>query len=233
MWNIKNLECILNIQNIYEDGAIYSACFLNNNNLNYIISSNCNNYGPSQPIKIFDINGNMVKEINDSNDYTYFIDKYYDIKTSKNYIITANFGNVKSYDFHKNKRYHKYYDKNKNRHFSIAIDSNENIIKLFESSCDGNIRIWNFHTSELLKKIKVCDNLLYGICIWNNKNLFVGCEDKTIKLIDLSKGKIVNSLIGHKEKVINLKKLKHPKYGECLISQGSTFDQIKLWAIND
>ena len=118
----------------------------------------------------------MVKEINDSNDYTYFIDKYYDIKTSKNYIITSNFGNVKSYDFNKSKRYHKYYDKNKNRHFSIAIDSNENIIKLFESSCDGNIRIWNFHSSELLKKIKVCDNLLYGICIWNNKYLFVGCD---------------------------------------------------------
>ena len=62
MWNIKNRECILNIQNIYEDGAIYSACFLNDNNHNYIISSNCNNYGPSQPIKIFDINGNMVKK---------------------------------------------------------------------------------------------------------------------------------------------------------------------------
>ena len=37
MWNIKNWECILNIQNIYEDGAIYSTCFLNDNNLNYII----------------------------------------------------------------------------------------------------------------------------------------------------------------------------------------------------
>ena len=36
LWNINNLECLLNLSNIYEEGLINSACFLEdyNNNIN-------------------------------------------------------------------------------------------------------------------------------------------------------------------------------------------------------
>ena len=103
---------------------------------------------------------------------------------------------------------------------------------MIESSMDGNIRIWNFHSGELLNKIKVCDKGLNGICLWNDENLFVGCEDKTIKLINLNKLLIIKNLDGHNNSVINIKKIIHPKYGECLISQGSDIDKIKLWIIS-
>ena len=114
-------------------------------------------------------------------------------------------------------------------HGSIVIKSNEETIKLIESCVDGYIRIWNFHTALLINKIKVGDSLLYGLCLWNNDYLFVGCEDQTIKLIDLNNGLTLKSLTGHKNAVLTIKKLVHPHFGEWLISQALNDGEIKLW----
>ena len=40
LWNIKNFECLLNLENIYEYPSLDSACFLNNKNQFYILASN-------------------------------------------------------------------------------------------------------------------------------------------------------------------------------------------------
>ena len=157
------------------------------------------------------------------------MDVYYDELKSKNYIITGTKGYVKSYDFNKNEVYYKYCDNDNKGHGSIIINKNENIIQLIESSWDGNIRIWNFHTGLLLNKIKGNNGRLYGMCLWNSDFLFVGCKDKTIKLIDIQKRIIINNYIFHGREVISLKKIYFPQYGECLISQGRGNDQIKLW----
>ena len=104
LWNVttNNFELILNIKNIYND-FVNSACFLNNNNQNYIAT--CND---EESIKVFDFKGYKIKEINDSIDKAYYIDNYYDDNLFKNYIITGNEGYVKSYDYNENKLYHKY-----------------------------------------------------------------------------------------------------------------------------
>ena len=81
----------------------------------------------------------------------------------------------------------------------------------------------------MIKKIIVGNDLLNGICLWNNNFLFVGCKDSTIKLVSLKKGKIIKDLNGHNNSVLTLKKINHPKYGECLLSQGKENDQIKIW----
>ena len=229
IWDIKYWECILNIAQVNNDGYLLSACFLYENNQNYIVTSNCNFDKNSEPIKIFDFNGNKIKEINDSNEETYFIDTYYDDILSINYIITGNKNYVKSYDINKNELYRKYYDKTNGGHGSIIINYNEEIIKLIDSCDDGYIRIWNFHSGSLLNKIKVSNKGLYGICLWNNNYLFVGCSDKTIKLIELHNELIIKSLIGHNDVVLTIKKINHPQYGESLISQGAGDDQIKIW----
>ena len=230
VWNLINWECILNIQKINNDGYLYSACFLKENNKLYIITSNFNLLNTSELIKIFDFNGNKVSEISESNDITYIIKNYYDKNSSKNFIITGNLGYVKSYDFKKRELYHKYSDKDSGTHLSVLINDNDNLLKLIESCFDGKIRIWNFHTGKLLTEIKV-NKWLTGICILNSDNLFVGCYDRTIKLIDLKNKNIVKSLEGHKDWVLTIKKINHPKYGTCLISQGRRNDQIKMWMI--
>ena len=230
IWNINNFECIHNIIDINNAGYLDSACFLKDNNKIYIITSNSNRNCNSEYIKVFDLIGLKVKEINNSNDKTYFIDIYYDNILSKNYIITGNFGYVKSYDYTNNKTYHKYTDNDKvSTHISIIIKNIKNIIKLIESSYSGSIRIWNFHSGLLLNKIKIANEHLYGICLWNDNYIFVGCSDKTIKLIELDNRLIVKSLNSHDNEVITVKIIIHPKYGKCLISQNSRESKIKLW----
>ena len=230
LWNVNNWECLLNFKNIIKNRDLYSACFFNDNNINYIITSNYNWAGNSEPIKLFDFNGIKIKEIKDSCDRTVFVDTYYDKTLCKNFIITGNKGFIKSYDYDENKIYHKYCDNDNKHHDSVVINNNEDIIKLIDSCKDGVIRIWNFHSGLLLKKVKISkDYNLYGLCLWNKDYLFVGCEDKTIKLIELKSGKNIKNLIGHNNRVITIKKIILPKYGECLISQGYNNDQIKLW----
>jgi WD40 repeat protein len=96
----------------------------------------------------------------------------------KNYILAGNNSFIKSYDFNENKIYHKYVDKTEgddgdNEDHDSIIILNEEIIKIIESSEDGNIRIWDFHSGILLKKISISQHKLYGICLWSNDYLIV------------------------------------------------------------
>ena len=231
IWNANNWECILNIANIYDKGFIDSSCFLNYINDIYIITSNAN-FGNASPIKIYDFNKKLIKEIKNSNNDTFFIDTYYDNILSKIYIITGNKYFSRSYDYEENNKYHEYNDNNINDDygiFSIIIKNNKNIIKIIESCSDGIIRIFNFHSGLLLNKIKIGDYFLYGMCLWSDNYLFVGCQDNTIKIVEIKNGLIIKSLNNHNNGVITIKKIIHPKYGECLISQNYKESEIKLW----
>ena len=228
LWNVNNWELILNLKNVNKKGILFSGCFLNENNKNYIVSSNLNWNGNCEPIKIFDFNGKKIKEINDSKYKTFYIDSFYDKNLNINFIITSNENYIKSYDYNNNKIYHKYYENENEIHWGFIIQVNEELIKLIENCNDGNIRIWNFHTGLLIKKIQVNKNLK-DACLWNNTYMFVGCEDTSIKLVDLKNGIVIKSFTGHNKDVLTIKKINHPQYGECLISQGYGDDQIKLW----
>ena len=230
----NKFELILNMESIYNNGVLYSACFLNNNNQIYIITSN-SYISTKESIKVFDLKGNIIKEINDSKDDAFFIDTFYDNDLYKHFILTCNRGYVKSYDYNENKLYRKYYEDNYNYqhnwHNSLIINKNKKVIELIESCDDGYIRIWNFHSALILKKIKVNNKRLVEICMWNNEYIFVGCNDNTIKLIELSNEKIIKELKGHDGVVFSVKTVVFPEYDKCLISQGSD-DLLKLWVIN-
>ena len=235
LWNVNNYECLLNIKNINGKGRLFSACFLNDNNQIFILTSNIINN--PEPIKIFDLEGKMVKIINNSNDSVHFIDTYNDIKKSKIYILTCNKDCVKSYDYMNNKIYQTYRDLRKKdkkdyyyyeAHICLIINNKEELI---ESCNDGNIRIWNFHSGELLKIIRVINEnyILECFCSWNNDYLLVVCG-QTIKIIQLKNGKIVKELNGHNQRIIYITTIFHPKYGKSIITQGFDKDGIKLWA---
>ena len=233
IWEIKYFQCLLNLKNINKDGLLNSASFLKyDNNINIIT---CNrNWTNPEPIKIFNLNGKNIREIKNSDKNSFFIDVYYENKNNKSqiYILTGNEGSVISYNYTENQKYNEYFEKNEKNifHHSIIIIENEDMTKMIESS-DGSgiIRIWDFHSAQILKKIKVSNNSLRGVCLWNNNILFVGCGDKTIKIMELESGKIINSLIGHKNNVCSFKIIIHPKYGKCVVSQGYQNDQIKIW----
>jgi WD40 repeat protein len=230
VWNFNNLECLIYIQKINKLGRLYSACFFNNNNNIFVLTSNYS-ICESEPIKVYDFDGKKINEINDSDNATYFINTYYDNKLKKNFIISGNKGYVTSYDYKENKIYNIYSDENNFKyHINIVINDLNGIINLFESCGDEYVRIWDFHSGELLNKIEV-SNDLYGLCLWNNNYIFAGCKNGIIKLINLSTGTVVKDLISHNKDVMTIKKILHPQYGECLISQGICYEKIKLWII--
>ena len=229
LWDYNNLECLTDIVDIYKSGYLFSACFLKDRDIFYIITSNYSEN--NDETKVYDLTGNFIKNFDELNSSTNFIDTYYDIKNDKNYIITGNIDCVKSYDFEENKLYHEYCENDFNDHCSVIVNCKNysKIVNLIESGGDGVIRIWNFHTGVLLKKIMTYSKRVLGICLWSDNFIFVGCQDKMIKLIDIKNGEVVNNLFGNNDVVINIKKITHPKYGDCLISQGIKDNQIKLW----
>ena len=233
LWNVNNLECLINIQKVNTYGFLLSGCLLEENDQIYIITSNVVFWGTCvESIKVYDLTGNNIKEINDSNNDTFSIDVYYDKKLLKNYIITSNNEYTKSYDYNNNESYHKYYDYKSLEHRSIIInDYDKDLIKLIESSSDGNIRIWDFLKGLLLKKIKIINEELYGICLWSNDFIFVGCKDKNIRLVDVREGKIIKLITSNNSinEYLTITKIVHPNYGECLLSQGHLYDSIKIW----
>ena len=107
LWRINDWEYLLEIKNINNDGDLRSSCFLILKNNIYILTSNI---FTSEPIKVFNLNGVKIKEINNSRDDINYIDIYYENNSSKPYILTGNFGFVKSYDYNDNKVYHIYND---------------------------------------------------------------------------------------------------------------------------
>ena len=235
IWDVKTWNSISNIKSVNYNGWVYSACFYLDLNKNiFVLTSNRNKKGDCEAIKIFDLNGYIIKEIKDSKEQTYFINIYYDESLNKNFIITGNVGFVKSYDVEQNELYHKYIENdeiNNFCHFSIVIRNNSNKIEMIESCFDGYLRLWDFHEGYLIKKIKVSNDGLRGISIYNEKYLFVGCDDKKIKLVDIENESVAMNLVGHNNEVITIKKFKHDKYGECIISQNGGQSQIKLWKI--
>jgi len=70
---------------------------------------------------------------------------------------------------------------------------------------------------------------LNSLCLIKENYLFVACEDKTLKLIEINGGKILTSMKGHNKEVVTIKKIFHPNYGECLISQGYGDSPIIFW----
>ena len=235
IWNNNNWNCLFNVEDIYNK-CVYSACFLNEKNKIYIIVGSCSwSLNDNDPIKIYDFNGNKIQEINGSNDRVFFIDSYYDKKNLNNYILVGSSKYIKSYDFNKNKLYNNYYDifndKDKdNDHYSIIIKQEKEIVKLIESSCEGNVRIWNFHSGKLLKKINInlTGEWLKGICLCKNNYLFVGSINKKMIIIDLKEEKIIE-ICSLDEMILTIKKIIHPKYGECLITHGK--NTINMWKI--
>ena len=234
IWNVNNFECLLNIKKINNNGFLDSACFLNYNNQIFIISSNANNIEniERESIKIFDFKGKKIKELEDSNEDTYFVDTYYDNKLSTIFIIVCCVNYSKSYDYKNNKLYHKYLDLYENKPRNIVINNSKEIVEIFESSYDGNLRIWNLHSGMLLKKIRVAYNtLLRGICFLDNEIIFIGCDDKTIRLVNYKNGKIMHIFSNHIDRVVSIKIIIHQKYGQCLLSQAAYLDPIKIWTI--
>ena len=223
------MDCLVNIRKAYSEGFLFSACFLIDqlHKMNYIISVNYNN----EFIKIYDFEGKTVSTINNSEDQSVFVDTFYNSSQKKYYIIVGNEKYIISYFFENGNIFKRYYDQGSmGTHTNFVFNFIGNEINLVESDTLGYVRIWDFNSGLLLNKCLVGKNLkLRGICLWNQNFLFVGSNDKKLKLIDLENGARIDSIKCGCD-VYTIKKIHHPKYGECLAFDGkSNNGQIQLW----
>ena len=230
IWDISNLNLLLSLKKVYRDesnedaGKIYSSCFIEVDNNIYILTSNQNVLDVGG-IKVFDLKGNLIKSIKNSFFSTYFLDCYLDKKLSTNFIITGNEKFIRSYNYEKNILYHKYYDNNINLHYNIVVFEKKGITKMIE--IDGTaVRIWNFHSGQLIQKFESEKNSLFGMCLWDDEYLFIGTKDKNVKVLGMNITKIRHCFNAY-FLVFNMKKIEHPKYGRCLITQSDS--NILLW----
>ena len=184
-------------------------------------------------MKIWDFSGKYIRNLGQNDESTYFIDIYFDNKDKKNYILNANSVDVKSYTFKNGELYHKYKGTPQTWHMSAVVNETKNRQILIESDGNGYIRMWDFHTAILIKSITSSPTLnLRGICLWNDDYLFAAGNDYQVKLYDLTQGKFVKSFKGHTSTVCSIEKVVHPKYGECLISQGLD-GKLKMWIYSE
>ena len=219
IWNVNNFQCILQMKETFK---IYC---LADNNENYILSKT---YYYS-PIKVYDFKGLYKKTIACGNQ----IETYYDIIQSKNYIITTRKSFIISLDFKTNILYHNYCDNNETKNLcytNYIINYYDNrIIKLIAINEYKQLKIWNFHSGNLILKTEI-EPRIDSILSWN-KNYILAIYEKDIKLINLNNGMICLNFKGHENEIVSLQKIILPKIGDCLISQASTNDFIKLWKI--
>lgn len=146
------------------------------------------------------------------------------------FIISGGMGYVKSYDFNGSILYNKYSENKENLYYYVIINDKEEQTKIISSSVDYII-IWDFHSGELLNKIIGSKGLIYNICLWNNDYLFASNEKSFIELIDIKNKKFIMNLNWHSDGIIQtIKKIIHPKYGECLILQSKNNKKI-MWTI--
>ena len=60
IWKFNIWECIIDLKDINTQGNLYSSCFLPLNEQLFILTSNILGH---EPLKVFDLDGNKVKEI--------------------------------------------------------------------------------------------------------------------------------------------------------------------------
>ena len=58
------------------------------------------------------------------------------------------------------------------------------------------------------------------MCLLRNDYLFVGCNDNTVRLVEMNNGKNTSILYGHCEFPSTVKIIDHPYYGESLLQKG-------------
>ena len=235
LWNINNFECLHNIK-ISEDlfvqekynRRIQTLFFINNKNHIYI---NIAFAHYNLPMHVYDLDGNEIKKIKINLKQINHMESFSD--KNKSYFFACGYNFVKSFDFEKKEVYKMYASSNDKNDYTHAVINDYDIIKkLIGCNMNGNIKIWNFHSGQLLNEIKAINNSILSICLWNNDYLFAACENNPFVLIDL-KNKKISGKFGEKEdSVMAIKKGINDKCGKCLITQHIKSGKIKLWLVN-
>ena len=213
---------------------------INSKLFDILVVSSRARYMEEYPTLIYNIkNGQELKEISHTKkNMTRFMipwynkndDNYYLIELCEELLIVINilYNNI----------YAKL-DEEKFKSFNTGFVHELNDIDfLFVADSCGQIQVFNLFSKEICFKIDVRKNKsnirLYGLILWNYNYLIVNDDNnKSIIVIDLKNKYIIGSTYNeHNDSVRCIKRIRHKKYGECLITGGDDHF-IKLFKSNN
>ena len=90
---------------------------------------------------------------------------------------------------------------------------------------ENTVKIWNFHSAQLLSEINISKSAIKGLCLWDEENLLVG-TGSGLKLVVLNKNKLAKNFVD----TVNIARMdicNIPKKGKCLIT--SSYQEMNLW----
>ena len=203
----------------------------------YIITSTFNHLGNDEDsaTKVYSFkDGKFIKNINKTNN----IAIYYLLPWKNNnnyYIIQFSFKKILISNILTDEVYAELINEPETDHYSGFISyrayqvNNINIDLLFSSSGNGFINIWNLNDKKIFKVISTNGCYLANIILWNDQYLIAAdLNNTTFKIIDMENNSISNMKTGHKDKLVCIKKINHPIFGQALLSS-SCDCTIKLW----
>ena len=246
VWDISNNFYLKNsIETKYND-IIYSCLLVfvsnsensNSDNEGYIITST---YGISDEneksgTKIYSMenNGEFVNYINNTNNNSvYYLLSWYDKQHNKYYIIEFCYMKIFINDLLENELYAELTQEQKLSHYSgFVYEINKDKNYLYSSSKNGFINVWDLYSKKLINNINVNGSILCHMIQWDEQYAIVAdYSSKSFKIIDIQSLSIVKDIGGgHNKEVKTIKKIKHPLYGDSLLSAGNDYT-IKLWCI--
>ena len=246
VWDISNNFNIKNIIDTKYNDIIYSCLLVfaennenvSNNNEGYIITST---YGISDDneksgTKIYSMenNGEFVNYIsNTNNSSVYYLLSWYNKKNNKYYIIEFSYMKIFINSLLENEMYAELTQEQKLSHYSgFVYEIDEEKCYLYSSSKNGFINVWDLYNKQLINNINVNGSILCHMIQWDEKYAIVADYNcKSFKIIDIQSFSVVKDVNGsHSKEVKTIKKIKHPLYGDSLLSAGNDYT-IKLWCI--
>ena len=227
IWDISNWECIFLVY-IKFYGEISSLCFFPGVDDFFIFISSENEV---DPIKYLDYNFRKEKDLNNSKKQTYYIDLFKELKNDKNeknYLISCNLSEVLAYSLESKQIYKIFKDFNRNvKHLYSIVYKFGETTKLIESDEEGLINIWSFHMALLLEKINVSNNPINEILLWK-EDYIISSDSSNLNLINLKEGRIEKEFENNNKGLFSIEKIILPKYGESLILQNKSDEQILI-----
>ena len=220
IFNFNTLECLFSL-NIYG----YAACLFFDNNKIY-----CYTHTNFSTDKFIDLKEMKSKEFPSKG--TYFCDSYYNDNKGESYLILGKEHSIKSYICCSGNLqfYHEFSEGIEVHPTSALIKKEREITKLFDASYDGYIRIWNFHTGELLSKILIHKNSkILGFDLLDDKYIIYGSTKNILEIFDIETKKFIKRVEGFSFmnptciKVINI-----PNVAQYLISKCNNTKRIRI-----
>ena len=230
IWDITNNYNQKYIIKTEYNSYVYGLLFFPNNlNNNYIITASVKN---DQNSKIFSFeNKELIREIYfTSNREIYYILPWYNKTKNQYFIIQLSSISIIISNLLIEAPNSYLINEPEGNHYSGFIYSKDDSDYLCCSSSNGTVNIWDLYTQKIFKVINIakCERL-YNVIQWNDRYCIIAGSLGSLVIIDLINYKVI-SIIRDKDEndIICVKKIKHPKYGETLLSLAKD-NMIKLW----